>query len=93
MGKARRLTAKQRTYLSSLDAIDNVDKSSRIHYAARFRDECMRRYRAGEQPTALFREAGLDPELIGAKRIERAFARWRQADRIPPQTENPAPNA
>ena len=43
--------------------------------------------RAGEKPTALFREAGLDPKLIGYKRIERAFARWRYMDRTPTSRE------
>ena len=36
------------------------------------------RYHAGESPVELFREAGLDPSLIGYKRIERCFARWRK---------------
>ena len=30
----------------------------------------------GESPTVLFREAGLGPELIGEKRIERCMHRW-----------------
>ncbi len=37
----------------------------------------MERYYAGESPAAIFREAGLDPSLIGYKRIERSIARWR----------------
>ena len=77
----------------SLAAVDSVDASSRIHYADWFRDECMRRYRAGEKPTALFREAGLDPRLVGYKRIERALARWRYMDCTPTSdaTSEPAP--
>ena len=71
-------TVRERAYLSSLAAVGRVDASSRIHYADWFRVECMRRYRAGGRPTALFRAAGLAPELIGRKRIERAFARWRR---------------
>ena len=87
MSKARTFTARERAYLSSLAAVESVDGSSRVHYADWFRDECMRRYRAGEKPTALFREAGLDPKLIGYKRIERAFARWRYMDRTPTSRE------
>ena len=83
MSKARTFTARERAYLLSLAAVESVDGASRVHYADWFRDECMRRYRAGEKPTALFREAGLDPKLIGYKRIERAFARWRYMDRTP----------
>ena len=33
---------------------------------------------AGESPTYLFREAGLGPEFIGEKRIERCMDRWRK---------------
>ena len=86
MARARAFTAGQRAYLCSLDAVDNVDGSSRIYYADWFRVECMRRYRMGEKPSALFREAGLDPKLVGHKRIERAFARWRYLDHAPTQT-------
>ena len=86
MARARAFTAGQRAYLCSLDAVDRVDGSSRIYYADWFRVECMRRYRMGEKPSALFREAGLDPKLVGHKRIERAFARWRYLDHAPTQT-------
>ena len=85
MGAARVFTPEEREYLVSLAAVDGVDGSSRIHYADWFRVECMRRYRAGARPTALFREAGLDPGLVGHKRIERAFARWRYLERTPPR--------
>lgn len=40
---------------------------------------CVIRYLAGESPTKIFREAGLPPELIGYKRIERSVARWKAA--------------
>lgn len=50
----------------------------RITYTESFKHNCMRRYHAGESPVELFREAGLDPSLIGYKRIERCFARWRK---------------
>ena len=88
MHTTRAFTPGQRAYLSSLAAVDKVDASSRIHYADWFRVECMRRYRAGERPVALFREAGLDPKLIGYKRIEHAFARWKHT---PDPPEPPAP--
>ena len=92
MGGVKGFTAGERAYLSSLAAVDEVDGRSRIHYADWFRVGCMRRYRAGERPVALFREAGLDPKLIGYKRIERAFARWRHADRTPPPDTTTKPN-
>lgn len=49
----------------------------RIFYADEFRDECLRRLEAGELPSRIFRDAGIGPELIGRKRIERCVARWR----------------
>ena len=91
MGGARGFTAGQRAYLQSLAAVDAVDGRSRIYYADWFRVGCMRRYRAGEKPVDLFREAGLDPKLIGYKRIERAFARWRRVDHTATSDTKPAP--
>ena len=69
-------------YLRSLPAVAGAS-STRIVYADWFRADCVRRYRAGEHPVDLFREAGLDPKLIGYKRIERAFARWRAEALVP----------
>ena len=89
MGKIRVFTDWERSYLLSLAAVDEVDARSRIHYADWFRVECIRRYRAGEKPTALFREAGLDPKLVGYKRIERAFAYWRSTISTSDATANP----
>lgn len=74
-------TEEQVEYLRSLPAVSRVS-SSRISYARWFRDECLARYAAGEHPVDLFRRAGMGPELIGYKRIERAFARWRRADHV-----------
>ena len=91
MGKSRAFTAEERSYLLSLAAVDSVDRASRVHYADRFRDECMRRYHAGEKPTVLFREAGLDPKLVGWKRIERAFANWRRMELAAPTRTTPEP--
>ena len=91
MGGTRGFTAGQRAYLQSLAAVDAVDGRSRIYYADWFRVGCMRRYRAGEKPVDLFREAGLDPKLIGYKRIERAFARWRRVDHTTTSDTKPTP--
>ena len=64
-------------YLRSLPVVAEAT-SRRITYTESFKHNCMRRYHAGESPVELFREAGLDPSLIGYKRIERCFARWRR---------------
>ena len=34
-------------------------------------------YAEGGSPAAIFREAGLDPKIIGYKRVERCIARWK----------------
>jgi hypothetical protein len=67
-------------YLAKLPAVDKV-KNGRIYYRAAFRDECMRKYHAGMKPSQIFRDAGLGPEIIGAKRVERCFGRWRSQER------------
>lgn len=69
-------TAKTRKYLGSLDAVESVTQY-RIRYSKEFRDDCMRRYAEGGSPAAIFREAGLDPKIIGYKRVERCIARWK----------------
>lgn len=75
-------TLEQVAYLESLPAVESV-RGSRIRYTDAFRRECLARYARGEHPVALFREAGLDPRIVGYKRIERAFARWRSGVRMP----------
>ena len=64
--------------LRDLPAVANVSKD-RITYPNAFKQVCVIRYLAGESPTKIFREAGLPPELIGYKRIERSVARWKAA--------------
>lgn len=64
--------------LRDLPAVANVSKD-RITYSNAFKQVCVIRYLAGESPTKIFREAGLPPELIGYKRIERSVARWKSA--------------
>lgn len=64
--------------LRDLPAVANVSKD-RITYSNAFKQVCVIRYLAGESPTKIFREAGLPPELIGHKRIERSVTRWKAA--------------
>lgn len=65
-------------YLLSLPAVESVHRG-RIRYSTLFKRECMRRYLAGDSPSAIFSEAGMPSSLIGYKRIERSIARWRQS--------------
>lgn len=74
-------TAEEVAYLGNLPVVDTVT-ATRIMYAEDFKIDCLSRYFAGESPTVMFRRAGLDPTLIGAKRIERCMARWRQTPEL-----------
>ncbi|KAB8288256.1 hypothetical protein DSM100688_0823, partial [Bifidobacterium ramosum] len=65
-------------YLRSLPAVVAASRK-RITYSDAFKEYCIRQYNEGASPVKLFREAGLDPALIGHKRIEHCFARWRQS--------------
>lgn len=79
-------------YLRSLRAVERVswhDGRARIRYTEEFRRMAVRRYRAGESPARIFREAGLDSAMIGYKRIERCIARWRDL----PDGDAAAPSA
>ena len=64
--------------LRELPAVANVTRN-RITYSDAFKQVCTIRYLAGESPTKIFREAGLPPDLVGYKRIERSVARWKAA--------------
>ena len=75
--------------LSGLDAVAWVTRT-RITYTDSFKREAVTRYRRGESPVRIFREAGLDPRIIGNKRIERCIARWK---REPPDAGTTRPHA
>lgn len=74
---ATQFSVREIHYLESLPAVEHVSKE-RIRYTPEFRRECMRAYAQGESPVRIFRSAGLDPSLIGYKRIERCIARWKR---------------
>lgn len=73
-------------YLRSLPAVDMVT-DTRIYYTSEFRRDAMRQYGAGGSPAQIFRDAGLDPKIIGYKRIERAIARWKSGAKEAPLTD------
>lgn len=78
MRGGRSFSADELQMLRKLPAVANATKD-RITYADTFKRVCVIRYLAGESPTKIFREAGLPPELIGYKRIERSVARWKKS--------------
>lgn len=59
-------------------AVSHVSDEGRITYTREFRDDVVRRYMRGERPVTIFRSWGLDPKLVGHKRIERCIARWKE---------------
>lgn len=65
-------------YLKSLSAVAEAT-AKRITYTDDFKRYRVVHYNEGASPVRMFREAGLDPALIGYKRIERCLARWRES--------------
>lgn len=65
-------------YLKSLSAVAEAT-AKRITYTDDFKRYCVVHYNEGASPVRMFREAGLNPALIGYKRIERCLARWRES--------------
>ena len=54
----------------------------RITYSREFQVRCMAQYLRGNGPTSIFASAGLNPKIVGGKRIERAIARWKADPQI-----------
>lgn len=80
--RGREFTDDELDYLRGLPAVERVTPL-RIVYTDDFKRACLSRYLMGDSPVRMFREAGLSPELVGYKRIERCFSRWRaDAERI-----------
>ena len=52
--------------------------SEKIFYSEEFKRHFVAEYDSGKKPTEIFREAGFDPGMLGAKRIERSSARWKK---------------
>ncbi|PWG65655.1 HTH domain-containing protein [Bifidobacterium callitrichidarum] len=63
--------------LLRLDVVDDII-NGRISYSPEFRAEAVQRWQNGETPQEIFRSKGLDPALIGRKRIERCMSRWTE---------------
>ena len=74
---AKMLSDEEICYLKELGCVDDV-KGQSIVWNAGFKAHARMRLESGDAPSRIFREAGCGPEVIGAKRIERCCARWRQ---------------
>ena len=70
----------ERQYLRSLSAVDECSEK-RIIWNKYFIHYVESELELGSRPVDLFRSAGVGPEVIGCKRIERCVARWREKAR------------
>ena len=77
MGRGK-LTAEEIQIIAANPNITTVN-GNRVVYTDVFKHHFMREYLSGKGPTQIFREAGLAPELLGSKRIERATDRWKES--------------
>ncbi len=66
----------ERRVLTALDAVDSCS-AKRIVWNRAFIELAKGELAMGTSPTVIFRRAGVGPEVIGHKRIERCVARWR----------------
>lgn len=67
----RRFTQAEVYYLNTLPAVERASMD-RITYSRDFQVRCMAQYLRGNGPTSIFASAGLNPKIVGSKRIERA---------------------
>ena len=74
---AGKLTPRQQNKLRKNKYIKSVT-DYRIYYTDTFKEYFIHEYINGRGPSDIFRGAGIDPSLLGSKRIERAAARWRE---------------
>lgn len=72
-----RLTEEQMAQLEKNPFVIKVT-SEKIFYSEEFKRHFVAEYDSGKKPTEIFREAGFDPRMLGAKRIERSSARWKK---------------
>lgn len=85
--KRPEFTPSEMNYFRKLKAVKKVTPK-RLYYTEGFQRHAIEQYKAGEPPSRIFRRAGLHPQLIGYKRIERAFHRWLRPDREDDTPEN-----
>lgn len=62
--------------LASLDAVDRV-RGDRVFCSEEFKRHALQCWVDGVKPAVVFEEAGIGPEVIGMKRIERLMRNWR----------------
>ena len=78
MGRGK-LTKEEVEILRKNPYVKDVNEN-RVMYTEEFKLRFINEYFSGKTPTAIFVEAGFDVRILGSKRIERASARWREAN-------------
>lgn len=78
MGRGR-LTRNEIKILKGNPYVKDVNEN-RITYTEEFKLLFVKEYFSGKKPMAIFSDAGFDVSILGSKRIERAAARWREAN-------------
>ena len=74
------LTAEEIDILRHNPNVAAVEHGRYVWYTLDFKKRFIKEYKSGKPPTRIFREAGLDPKILGTKRIEKAAARWKESD-------------
>lgn len=73
-----KLSQEEMNALKASPYVSDVEEN-RIIYTNEFKFLFMQEYQNGKKPTQIFKEAGFDPKILGAKRIERAASRWKKS--------------
>lgn len=73
-----RFTLEQQEVLKMNPNIEKVSEKS-ITYKSSFKLMAIEEYMKGKTPSEIFREAGINPEIIGAKNPNRCLERWRNS--------------
>lgn len=78
MGRGK-LTHEEIKILKENPYVQDVNEN-RVLYTDEFKKLFIEEYFNGKKPMTIFVEAGFDVGILGSKRIERASARWREAN-------------
>lgn len=73
-----KLSEKEIRILKRNKQVIDVDEK-RIIYSNEFKELFIKEYLTGKKPGQIFADAGLNPNILGSKRIERATARWKES--------------
>jgi hypothetical protein len=71
-----RFTEEQQILLSRNPYVANVTEKS-ITYSEDFKIHAINEYTRGKTPSQIFKEALLDPKIVGAENPKRSLSRWK----------------